>query len=352
MLRIDPDSLNLTGFFPVPKPLLAVTTTDTMIPKPYYDIYAKLADDLDETSQRISKLTEKIKVRGGYNAANKDIANLLTADDGKMIPVAGVDLLNGGLQNHIWLVPIREWVAALQELYLARDQIKMAIYEVMGISDIMRGSTDPNETATAQRIKGTMGVGRLEDQKKACATFARDLMRLKAEIIAKNFDAETLTRMTGEEVTPEILDILRNDFDRTCSIDIETDSTVAVDEQIEMEGNAQMMQVVGTILSSAQGLLATGILPPPMVIQFTLEFIKMALHPIRNSRGIVELIDDFQETIAAQIADPMQAMMMLPPGAPGAPSGPGVPGQGGPPGAAPLPPGGPPPGMNGGAPLQ
>ena len=97
----------------------------------------------------------------------------------------------------------------------------------MGISDIMRGNSNPYETATAQSIKGTMGTNRLEEQKNVCANFARDLLRMKAEIIAKNFDAATLTRMTGEEVTPEVEAILRDDFQRTCSIDIETDSTVS-----------------------------------------------------------------------------------------------------------------------------
>ena len=82
-LRVDPDVLGLQGFYPIPKPIYAVVTTDTMIPKAFYDLYAHLAADLDDTSRRISDLTAKIKVRGGYNAANKDIANLLTADDGK-----------------------------------------------------------------------------------------------------------------------------------------------------------------------------------------------------------------------------------------------------------------------------
>ena len=112
-----PIALRLQGFYPIPKPIYAVVTTDTMIPKAFYDLYASLAADLDDTSRRISDLTAKIKVRGGYNAANKDIANLLTADDGKMLPVDGVDLMSGGLQNHIWLVPILEWVNALKELY-------------------------------------------------------------------------------------------------------------------------------------------------------------------------------------------------------------------------------------------
>ena len=93
VLRVDEDTLNLNNFYPVPKPLLAVTTTDTMLPRAYYDLYANLAQDLEETSQRISRLTEKIKVRGGYNSASREIADMLTADDGKMIPVVGVDML-------------------------------------------------------------------------------------------------------------------------------------------------------------------------------------------------------------------------------------------------------------------
>ena len=347
VLRVDEDSLGLSNFFPVPKPLLAVTTTDSMLPRPYYDLYRHLASDLDEISRRISALTEKIKVRGGYNAANRDISQLLTADDGKMIPIAGVDLISGGLANHIWLVPIVEWVNALKELYLAREQTKAAIYEVMGISDIMRGSSNPYETATAQRIKGTMGTNRLEEHKNVCANFARELLRMKAEIIAKNFDADTLTRMTGEEVTPGVEAILRDDFQRVCTIDIETDSTVSVDESMEQEANAKIMMAMQGVMTGAAGLLQTGVLPPPMIIQFTLELIKMMLHPIRNSRGVVEMINDFQEQLQAQLMAPPP---MLPPGM--GPPGMGAPPPG-PPGAGPpMMNGGPPPPMMNGGPMQ
>jgi hypothetical protein len=345
VLRVDPDVLGLSGFFPIPRPLLAVTTTDSQIPRPYYDLYRHLATDLDETSRRISALTEKIKVRGGYNAANRDIASLLLADDGKMIPVDGVDLMTGGLQNHIWIVPVLEWMNTLKELYIAREQVKGAIYEVMGISDIMRGNSNPYETATAQRIKGTMGTNRLDGQKQVCANFALDLLRMKAEIISKNFDAETLTRMTGEEVTPAVEAILRDDFQRVCAIDIETDSTVSIDESQEQESNAKMMMAMQGILQGTQGLLMTGVLPPQMVIQFSLEMMKMMIQPLRNSRGVVELIDDFQEQlqVAAMQAPPQPPMP--PPGA--QPPGAGPPaGLGSPPGGPPMPP----PGMNGAGP--
>jgi hypothetical protein len=192
--------------------------------------------------------------------------------------------------------------------------------------------------------------------------FVRDLMRLKSDLIARNFDADTLTRMTGEEVTPAVMEILRNDFARFCAIDIETDSTVQADEATEKEANAQIMQVIGGVMQAGQGMIMTGILPPPMVINLILEMIKMLLHPVRHSRGVADMIDGYQEMLGAYMRmDPTGALMRPPPPPPpGGPPGPGGPPPGpsrgqngkGPPkpaqgGGGPPPPGmgGPPPGM-------
>jgi len=326
VLRVDPDSMQLTGFYPCPIPMLAVTTSDSRIPRTYYDLYARLAEDLDVISDRISKLQAKIKVRGAYNSSSREIADILTADDGKMLPVAGVDMLNGGLQNHIWLLPIEQWVAALQQLYVAQDEIKNAIYEIMGISDIMRGATKASETATAQRIKGSMGVSRLEDMKGIASNFVRDMLRLKAEIICKNFDAATLSKMTGEDVTPSVEAILKDDFERTCAIDIEADSTVVPDEQAEQEGMTQTVMAIGTIMNGAMQMMQSQILPAPMVLQLSLELLKMALHPIRFSRPVVELINGYQKQLEQIIA--VGGALGPPPPAPPAP---GIGHNGGPP---------------------
>lgn len=324
-LRTDEDTYGLEGFYPIPRPMLAVTTTDTQIPRAFYELYADLAADLDETSARISNLTKQIKVRGAYNSASNDIAQLLMADDQKMIPVDGVDMINGGLQNHIWMMPIVDFMTALKELYVAREEIKQAIYEIMGISDIMRGATKASETATAQRIKGSMGMVRLSDQKQQAGNFVTDLLRMKAELIAKNFDASTLSAMTGEEVTPDVMAILRSDFMRTCTVDIESDSTVVADMQEEQQSMQAVMMSVQAVMQGAAQMIQTGLLPPPQVIMLSLELLKMFLHPVRFSRGVVELIDDFIEQLQQQIA--MQAMQ--PPAPPGmAPPPPGA-GQGG-----------------------
>jgi len=341
-LRVDPDSLQLSGFFPVPAPMLAIDTSDTRIPRPFYDFYSRLAEDLESTSVTISNLTKQIKVRGAYNSASTEIADLLKADNNKMIPVDGVDLINGGLQNHIWMVPIDQWMTALDKLLQARESQKQSIYELMGISDIMRGATKASETATAQRIKGQMGSVRLQDLITETSNFARDLVVMMGEIIAKNFDAQTLQRMTGEEVTPAVFSIIRDDFTRTCSIDIETDSTVQVDEQTAQQSMAQTLQAMQAIMTGMQPMFMMGILPPQQLIQLTIELMRMSLEPIRNSRGVIQLLDNFKQQLEAAAAMSPPPMIGAPPvagpsGPPGGPPAGPIKEPGGPRGAGPRP---------------
>jgi hypothetical protein len=342
VFRVDGDTYNLTGFYPIPKPMLAVTTSDTQIPRAFYDLYEDLADDLDETSKRISRLMKQIKVRGAYNAANSEIKDILTADDHKMIAVAGIDLATGGLQSHIWMMPILEFMNALDKLIAAREVLKNVIYEVMGISDIMRGATKASETATAQRIKGAMGMVRLSDQKGQAANFVTDLLRMKGELIAENFDQQTLTLMTGEDVTDEVMNILRSDFMRTCMIDIEDDSTVSADEQEEQQSMSMVLGSLGQIIQGTIPLMQ--IFPDPIDTgRLCLAMMKMALHPIRYSRGVIELLDDFEDQleVKAQQAAMQQAMQPppMPPGQPlpGMASPPAPPAGGGPGGGLPRP---------------
>ena len=234
--------MQLAGFYPVPVPMLSVTTSDSRIPRTYFDLYARLASDLDTIADRISSCRKKLRCAGAYNSSSKEIADILTADDGKMLPVGGRrHAQRRPAEPHLVAADRRLDCCASANVYCA-GEIKNAIYEVMGISDIMRGATKATETATAQRIKGSMGVSRLEDMKGIAGNFVRDMLRLKAEVICKNFDPETLAKMTGEDVTPPVMAILRSEFQRTCAIDIESDSTVVPDEQAEQESMAMVIQ--------------------------------------------------------------------------------------------------------------
>jgi hypothetical protein len=118
--------------------------------------------------------------------------------ENQIVPAQNVGVLaeSGGLERHIWLMPLDKLTAVLQQLYLQRQQVKQVIYEITGISDILRGATVASETATAQNIKNQWGTLRLKDLQAKVQIYVRDCLRIVASIQGKHFSQETWKKMT------------------------------------------------------------------------------------------------------------------------------------------------------------
>ena len=84
-----------------------------------------------------------------------------------------------------------------------RDVVKQTIYEITGISDILRGATNPHETASAQNIKASWGSQRIQRFQGDVGRYCRDLFRMFAEIIVSKFDWEYLKQITSMDFAPE-----------------------------------------------------------------------------------------------------------------------------------------------------
>jgi hypothetical protein len=286
-LKVEDDPLGLSGFFPIPRPLYAVETPETLIPVEPFRLYRSLADELDIVTRRLTALTRVMKWRGIYAVA-QDGANYLdqlkSGDDGDLTPAQGAFAFaqQGGISNYIWLMPLNELAQVIDKLSARQLQIKDNIYEITGISDILRGSTQASETLGAQQLKAQWGSLRLSQKQTDVQRYARDLFRMMAEIAAEKFSPETLQVMTGIElpmdkkalliqlqaqgVPPEqiqqqiasavtwedVIALLRNDAKRSFRIDIETDSTIQADVQRTQRnisefigGFAQFISAVG-----------------------------------------------------------------------------------------------------------
>lgn len=246
-LDVRRDPLRVTGFFPCPKPLFATLAHDDLIPVPDYAQYQDQLDEIDKLTTRIEKLTDAMRLRGMYNAAHKNVLERVMdeADEADLIPVDAEALMGqaGGLQNAIVWVPIDQVAAALKVAYEAREMAKGALYEISGISDILRGDTDPDETARAQSLKAQWGSVRVREKQSEIQRFARDMLRIKADILVEHFDQMELLKIANVESLPEAdqqlipaaLQLLADDRMRSFRIEIETDSTIAADEQADKQ---------------------------------------------------------------------------------------------------------------------
>lgn len=198
--QID-DPLHLPGFFANPDPLLANKTNDKRIPVPDYVQYQDQARELDKITARIDKLTGALKVMGLYPGEEKSNLQQLIDEgtENRMIPVHDWQRLvdKGGIKEMIQWFPIEQIAQCLIQLYAARDKTKMVLYELTGMSDILRGQTSPVETKGAQDLKANFASRRIAPKQKDVADFACGMIKLMGAVIAEQFAPKTISMITG-----------------------------------------------------------------------------------------------------------------------------------------------------------
>lgn len=263
-LAIKPDPLKLERFFPMPKPLQPLRKRSGLTPICPYEVYKAQVAELESVSRRIRALVKQLKVRGLTDSAiQADLERMSTLEDGQYIAVDDASKFvagAGGLEKHVMHWPIETIIIVLKELYIQREQIKQIIYEVTGLSDVLRGATDPNETLGAQELKMQTGSQRLSQRQKRIAEFCCEILKIKAEIICEHYTPENLSQMTGIQITPEVMALIKNDLLRSFRIDIETDSTIRADvarsqEQMTrfLEGTAAYGTAMAPVLQAFPG---------------------------------------------------------------------------------------------------
>lgn len=245
------DPLGLKGFFPCPPPAFGTTTTDSLVPVPDYMQYRGQAEQIDELTARIELLVEAVRVAGVYDGQVEEIGRLLTSGSrptNTLIAVANWSRLqqSGGLRGAMDFLPLEQVVAAITSLQQARAQLLQDVYQITGISDIVRGQAlqGPAATATEQRIKGQYAGLRISDRQLTMERFARDGVRIVAEIIAEHFSPETLYEVSGWEYSDEAraIDKDRSDWEEAAQ-QAEAEYQQAVQEYQQAMVAAQNGQV-------------------------------------------------------------------------------------------------------------
>jgi len=287
MLDERDDMLGLQNFFPCPRPITPNMANDSVIPVPDYKMYQDQATQLDDLTSRIKLLSDAIRASGVYDSSVPGLQGILAGGyDNRLVPVEAWAAFaeKGGLKGAIELLPMQDIAQTLLSLYEAREKVKEDLYEITGMADIIRGASDPNETYGAQKIKSAFASIRLEDMQAEVQRFARDVVVMIAEVLANQFDIKTLAEISGyplmttqekqiaaqikqlgadlpddmekpflEPTWEEVDQLLRNANMRHFRLDIETDSTLKMDQMQEKEDRTEFLTAVGNFLKSAAG---------------------------------------------------------------------------------------------------
>lgn len=286
-LKVMDDPFDISNFWPIPEPLYSIKTNDTMVPIPEYVIYQAQAYELNEVSYRITDLVNCCKFIGVYDSQQSGLSDLLKGRDSQFFPVTANLLRDGGIKSVVDSIDNTKISNVLAQLYHQRDQIKAVIYEVTGISDIIRGDSQASETATAQNIKARYAGLRLRDRRDSIDRFVVELLRIKAELICKFFTTEQMQAMSGIMITPDVEQVIRGDVLRSYKIDIETDSTILADMQVEAQNRAALVASITQFIASVSPLVAQGAMP----METAKALLNFALGATKITRELEDAID-------------------------------------------------------------
>ena len=197
--------IDLEKFFPCPRPAYGTRRRRSLIPVPDYVRYERTLEQINTLTSRVYNLLEWIKVKGlipagGDTATAVETAMANSEDDVLLIPVPAVALMKDGGGNLVQFLPLQEFAATVTELLNDRRELINNFYELSGISDIMRGATEAEETLGAQQLKSQYGSVRVREKIDELQRIARDSARITAEILAEKFDQETLLAMSQMEI--------------------------------------------------------------------------------------------------------------------------------------------------------
>src|SRR5262245_20320632 len=284
-----------------------------------------------------------------------------------MVPLTNWAAFGGSKEVVVWL-PIDQVANTITAAVGVRKQIIEDIYQVVGLSDIMRGSSDPQETLGAQQLKMQSGSVRIRDKQGEMVRLGKDCVTITTEIITEKFDDQTILAMSqiklpsdveiqmqvmslqqqmqqqqmqqmqaaqspgiaqaaqqnpqalqqidqqqkglqkqmqdqmaalmAKPTQEKVLRFLRDNRARSFVLDIETDSTIQLDEQFEKQQRTEFLGMLSQLLPQ----LGQMIIAQPQTAPFAGEVLKFAVAPYRVGRQLDGAIDDMVQTMSQQAA--------------------------------------------------
>ncbi len=325
-----PDPLKLQHFFPCPKPLYATLTNETLVPVPDYALYQDQAKTLDVLADRAAGLVGMLQLKGVYDgSADSSLARLFTeGNNGNLMPVKDWAQFaeKNGLKGQIDVYDLTPFVKALEAVYVAAEQQKQQVYEIMGISDIVRGASNPNETLGAQELKGQYASMRLRAMQSDVSRFATDVLQLKAQVMCSKFNPQTLVAISAAEqlsqndkqlVQPAMTLLVGEErlMDpeaespnplRAFRIEVNADSMVQMNEAQEKTDRMEFLVANGQFMEKAMALTANAGEAAPVIVPLIMEMWKFGVTGFKVGKTIEGQFDEAIDKLKALAQQPKQ----------------------------------------------
>lgn len=305
----EPDFYKLRGFFPSTPSIISSKPRKSLFPTPAFVHVQKTVCQMHEQYGKVFELIDGIRRRAIVDGSDPELlAALRDLEGGEFVASKNLQAIidKGGVEKLIYYIPVQELVTAISELQALEDRFKENFYEWFGVPDILRGSTDPLETAKAQQIAQASAHDRFKFQKKQVQALANDGINLMLDLALQVFSPEKIARICGydymephhQERFMDALNLLKNDEERIIRLEIVTDSMSFLDEQFEAQKNQQRADTV------MAGLSAVASIQDPAFQNIAFKILLVTLSGYGGSEEYEDDIKQIKVMLEEQAANP------------------------------------------------
>ncbi len=311
-LDVQADTNEFAEFFPTPLPPLGRFSTSSTLPISDYSLVQNQYIELDDLNDRSTKLIKAMQVRWVYNAEEPALKDLFqTAAEGQGIPVknwAAFSGEKGGVKGSMEFTPLDEIAGTYNKLIQAREAVKAQIYEVEGISDLMRGAPTPYESASATTMKGKLSSSRMAVAQREVASYVEGLLRLKAHLICRFYTPQIILQRAGQlpqadtQYIGQALQLLKSVPFNHFRLLVSVDSIQLPNWNDEKQERSELMQAVSAYL----GQTLPAVQQHPQLAPLVIGMLKFAIAGYKGARDFEGMLDQQLEQIAASTNQPQQ----------------------------------------------
>lgn len=317
-LDVQEDRMEFQDFFPTPLPPLGRFTTSSTVAISDFKLVQDQYNELDALNDRAAKKLQAIRTQWVYDASELGLRDLFSAPEFQGIPInnwAVMQSEKGGLKGSVEFFDNTPIVNEYAILIAARDKVKEQIYEIEGIADIMRGASQPYDTATATSAKASLGSTRLSVMMKEVADYVARLLRLKAHMICKFYTPERITERAGTVAQPDqkyvgpALELLKSVPFNHYRLSISTDSLQLPNWNQDKAEATEAVQAITALL----GQIIPAAVQDPALGVFGGHLSSFLLSKFKGAGEVEAYLDQFLEQKAQQAS--AQAQQPKPPSA-------------------------------------
>ena len=249
----------------VPEGLMFDEYNDNLIPTPRHAQCLDQYEKIDKLTTEIFDALDLVGIYGAYDESCEGFDKIFSPDN-KNGMVAIKDAIKyiekGGLAGALtWYDPTNA-INVINSLNAERDLLIKDVQGILGVYDVLEGETNPQEAFGTNKLKGSFGTQRLQEDQSKVIFFTQEVLKIACSIISQMFEPESLVKISTIDFSSEnpqlilpAIQLLKDNGLRDTRLEISSEEVKAYTDESYKAQIVELWKVVFEMLTQSAQMI-------------------------------------------------------------------------------------------------